>query len=115
MFCFSNVSYSVRRTFNQPTETSFLLLDFSFRKDLVHNAAQIVLFLVTPVLFRLSAAEITLPGPLEHHPINLQALGRAGNWAEGKAKRPVDTHLGPPFHGTRCASDSDASSYWQKR
>ena len=69
MFCFSNVSYSVRRTFNQPTETSFLLLDFSFRKDLVHNAAQIVLFLVTPVLFRLSAAEITLPGPLEHHPI----------------------------------------------
>ena len=66
-FCFSKVSYSVRRTFNQPTETSFLLLDFSFRKDLVHYAAQIVLFLVTPVLFRLSAADITLPGPLEHH------------------------------------------------
>ena len=36
IYCFSKVSYSVRRTFNQPTETSFLLLDFSFRKDLVH-------------------------------------------------------------------------------
>ena len=41
-----------------------------------------------------------------------QAFGRAGNWGEGKAKRPVDKHLGPPFHGTHCASDPDASSYW---
>ena len=37
------VSSSVRRTFNQPTDISFLLLDFSFRKDLVHYAAQILL------------------------------------------------------------------------
>ena len=22
--------------------------------------------------------------------------------------------MGPPFHGTRCASDSDASSYWRE-
>ena len=42
-----------------------------------------------------------------------QAFGRAG-WGEGKAKRPVDKHLGPPFHGTRCASDPDASSYWRE-
>ena len=35
----------------------FLLLDFSFRKDLVHYAAQI---LVTPKLFRHSAADISL-------------------------------------------------------
>ena len=67
-FCFSKVSYSVRRTFNQPTETSFLLLDFSFRKDLVHYVAQILLFPVTPELFRHSAADITLPGLVEHHP-----------------------------------------------
>ena len=33
---------------------------------------------------------------------------------EGKAKRPVDKHLGPPFYGTRCASDPDASSYWRE-
>ena len=39
-----------------------------------------------------------------------QAFGRAG-WGEGKAKRPVDKHLGPPFYGTRCASDPDAGSY----
>ena len=70
IFCFSNVSHSVRHTVNQPTltETSFLLLDFSFRKDLEHYVAQIVLFPVTPELFRHSAADITLPGPLEHHP-----------------------------------------------
>ena len=43
-----------------------------------------------------------------------QAFGRAGNWGEGKAKRPVDKPLGPPFHGTRCASDPDASSYWRE-
>ena len=42
-----------------------------------------------------------------------QAFSRAG-WGEGKAKRPVDRPLGPPFHGTRCASDPDASSYWQE-
>ena len=62
--CFSKVSWSVRRTFNQPTDISFFLLDFSFRKDLVHYAAQILL---TPELFRLSAADIPLPVPLEHH------------------------------------------------
>ena len=43
-----------------------------------------------------------------------QAFGRVRNWGEGKAKRPVDKHLGPPFHGTRCASDPDASSYWRE-
>ena len=43
-----------------------------------------------------------------------QAFGRAGNWGEGKAKRHEDKHLGPPFHGTRCASDPDASSYWRE-
>ena len=42
-----------------------------------------------------------------------QAFGGAG-WGEGKAKRPVDKHLGPPFHGTRCASDPNASSYWRE-
>ena len=42
-----------------------------------------------------------------------QAFSRAG-WGEGKAKRPVDKPLGPPFHGTRCASDPDASSYWRE-
>ena len=70
IFCFSKVSYSVHRSFNQPTltETSFLLLDFSFRKDLVHYVAQILLFPVTWELFRHSAADITLRGPLEHHP-----------------------------------------------
>ena len=68
MYCFSKVSYSVRRTFNQPTETSFLPLDFSFRKDLVHYAAQILIFPVTPELFRHSVTEVTLPGTLEHHP-----------------------------------------------
>ena len=45
-----------------------------------------------------------------HYSINLsddvcfaceQAFGRAGNYGEGKAKRPVDKHLGPPFYGTR--------------
>ena len=35
-------------------------------------------------------------------------------WGDGKAKRPVDKHLGPPFHGTRCASDPDATSYWRE-
>ena len=35
-------------------------------------------------------------------------------YGEGKAKRPVDKHLGPPFHGTRCASDPDANSYCQE-
>ena len=44
-----------------------------------------------------------------------QAFGRAGNWEEGKAKRPVDMPLGPPFHGTRRASDPDASSYWREQ
>ena len=44
-----------------------------------------------------------------------QAFGRAGNWGEGKAKRPVDMPLGPPFHGTRRASDPDASSYWREQ
>ena len=43
-----------------------------------------------------------------------QAFGRVGNWEEGKAKRPVDKHLGLTFHGTRCASDPDASSYWRE-
>ena len=43
-----------------------------------------------------------------------QAFGRAGNWEDEKAKRPVDKHLGPLFHGTRCASDPDASSYWRE-
>ena len=43
-----------------------------------------------------------------------QPFGRAGNWGEGKAKRPADKHLGPPFHGTRCASDPHASSYWRE-
>ena len=38
--------------------TCTLLLDFSFRKDLVHYAAQILL---TPELFRHSAADIPLP------------------------------------------------------
>ena len=42
-----------------------------------------------------------------------QAFGWAG-WGEGKAKRPVDKHLGPPFHSTWCASDPDASSYWRE-
>ena len=42
-----------------------------------------------------------------------QAFSRAG-WGEGKAKRPVDRPLEPPFHGTRCASDPDASSYWRE-
>ena len=41
-----------------------------------------------------------------------QAFGRAGNWKEGKAKRPVKKHL--PFRGTRRASDPDASSYWRE-
>ena len=41
------------------------------------------------------------------------------NWllrlaARHEAKRPVDKHLGPPFHGTRCASDPDVSSYWRE-
>ena len=34
----------------------------------MHYAAQILLFPVTPELFRHSVADITLPGPLEHHP-----------------------------------------------
>ena len=38
-----------------------------------------------------------------------QAFGRAGNWGEEIAKRPVDIHLGPPFR----ASDPDASSHWR--
>ena len=42
-----------------------------------------------------------------------QDFGRAG-WGEGKAKRPVDKHLGSLFHGTRSASDLDASSCWQE-
>ena len=43
-----------------------------------------------------------------------QAFGRAGNWGKGKVKRPVDNHLGPPFHGTCCASDLYASSFWRE-
>ena len=43
-----------------------------------------------------------------------QAFARAGNWEDEKAKRPVDKHLGPLFHGTRCASDPDASSCWRE-
>ena len=43
-----------------------------------------------------------------------QAFGQVGNWGEGKAKRPVDKHLGPPFHSTCCASDPDASSHWRE-
>ena len=31
---------------------------------------------------------------------------------EGKGWEPVDKHLGLLFHGTRCASDPEASSYW---
>ena len=42
-----------------------------------------------------------------------QAFSRAG-WGDGEAKRPVDRPLGPPFHGTRCASDPDASAYWRE-
>ena len=42
-----------------------------------------------------------------------QDFGRAG-LGEGKAKRPVDKHLGSSFHGTRSASDLDASSCWQE-
>ena len=42
-----------------------------------------------------------------------QAFGRAG-WGEGKSKRPVDKHLGPPFHDTLCVSEPDASSYWRE-
>ena len=42
----------------------------------------------------------------------------SGKLGRGKAKRPVDNpvdkHLGPPFYGTRCASDHDASSYWRE-
>ena len=34
------VSLSVCHTFNQPTDISFLLLDFSFKKDLVQYATQ---------------------------------------------------------------------------
>ena len=68
IICLSKVSFSIRRTFNQPTDISFLLLEFSLRKDLVHYAPQILLFPVTPELFRHSVADITLPGPLEHHP-----------------------------------------------
>ena len=33
---------------------------------------------------------------------------------EGKGWEPVDKHLGVSFHGTRRASDPDASSYWQE-
>ena len=43
-----------------------------------------------------------------------QAFGRGrrgGNWEDRKAIRPEDKPSGPPFHGTRCASDSDVSSY----
>ena len=43
-----------------------------------------------------------------------QVFGRVGNWGDGKAKWPVDKHLGPSFHGTCCASDPDASSYWRE-
>ena len=42
-----------------------------------------------------------------------QTFSRAGR-GEGKAKRPVDRPLGSPFHGTRCPSDPDASSYWRE-
>ena len=35
----------------------------------MHYVAQILLFPVTPELLRHSAADITLPSPLEHHPI----------------------------------------------
>ena len=45
-------------------------------------------------------------------------LCSSGKLGRGKAKRPVDNpvdkHLGPPFYGTRCASDHDASSYWRE-
>ena len=34
----------------------------------MHYVAQILLLPVTPELFRHSAADITLPGSLEHHP-----------------------------------------------
>ena len=33
---------------------------------------------------------------------------------EGKGWEPVDKHLGPSFHGTRCASGPDASSSWRE-
>ena len=33
---------------------------------------------------------------------------------EGKGLEPVDKHLGPSFHGTHCALDPDASSYWRQ-
>ena len=40
-----------------------------------------------------------------------QALGRVGNWQEGKPGRAEQHPLGPLFHGTHCTPDSDASSY----
>ena len=46
--------------------------------------------------------------------MNRPLVERGGEREKGKAKRPVDKHLGPPFHSTWCASDPDASSYWQE-
>ena len=46
-----------------------------------------------------------------------QALCLGKGWKnreerEGKWGKPVEKHLRPPFHGSRCAPDPDASSYW---
>ena len=52
-------SFVISSLYFQPANWHiFYLLDFSFRKDLVHYAAQILL---TPELFGHSAADIPLP------------------------------------------------------
>lgn len=83
------VSYSVRRTFIQPTDISILLLVFSFSKDLMHCAPQILLI---PELFRHSAVDIPLPFPLEHqHTLGQKCVPHSpsrsdqGRWCEETA------------------------------
>ena len=44
-------------------------------------------------------------------------LGKGWKTSRGEEKErgePVDKHLGPSFHGTRCETDPDASSYWRE-
>ena len=46
-----------------------------------------------------------------------QALCLGKEWKtheerKSKGGEPVDKHLGPSFHGTRCETDPDASCYW---
>ena len=48
-----------------------------------------------------------------------QALCLGKGWKtreerKSKGGEPVDKHLGPSFHGTRCETDPDASSYWRE-